>query len=54
MAYGASFIEYYAEEAKRVYGDIIPPNLSDRRLLVLKQVCPFMLLDFIYAAFSFE
>ncbi|AAD30232.1 Is a member of the PF/00171 aldehyde dehydrogenase family. ESTs gb/T21534, gb/N65241 and gb/AA395614 come from this gene [Arabidopsis thaliana] len=37
VAYGASFIEYYAEEAKRVYGDIIPPNLSDRRLLVLKQ-----------------
>ncbi|KAH0876258.1 hypothetical protein HID58_073620 [Brassica napus] len=37
VAYGASFIEYYAEEAKRVYGDIIPPNSSDRRLLVLKQ-----------------
>ncbi|CAG7904998.1 hypothetical protein BRARA_G03666 [Brassica rapa] len=37
VAYGASFIEYYAEEAKRVYGDIIPPNASDRRLLVLKQ-----------------
>ncbi|KAL0725882.1 hypothetical protein Bca4012_040481 [Brassica carinata] len=38
VAYGASFIEYYAEEAKRVYGDIIPPNASDRRLLVLKQL----------------
>ncbi|XP_066329536.1 succinate-semialdehyde dehydrogenase, mitochondrial [Miscanthus floridulus] len=35
--YGASFIEYFAEEAKRIYGDIIPPTLSDRRLLVLKQ-----------------
>jgi len=35
--YGASFIEYSAEEAKRIYGDIIPPTLSDRRLLVLKQ-----------------
>jgi acyl-CoA reductase-like NAD-dependent aldehyde dehydrogenase len=51
VAYGASFIEYYAEEAKRVYGDIIPPNLSDRRLLVLKQVSPFMLLYLIHAAF---
>jgi len=35
--YGASFLEYFAEEAKRIYGDIIPPTLSDRRLLVLKQ-----------------
>ncbi|XP_039788379.1 succinate-semialdehyde dehydrogenase, mitochondrial [Panicum virgatum] len=35
--YGANFIEYFAEEAKRIYGDIIPPTLSDRRLLVLKQ-----------------
>lgn len=38
VTYGASFIEYFAEEAKRIYGDIIPPTLSDRRLLVLKQV----------------
>ncbi|XP_050227145.1 succinate-semialdehyde dehydrogenase, mitochondrial isoform X2 [Mercurialis annua] len=37
VSYGASFIEFFAEEAKRVYGDIIPPTLSDRRLLVLKQ-----------------
>ncbi|KAL4272482.1 hypothetical protein GQ457_13G000560 [Hibiscus cannabinus] len=35
--YGASFIEFFAEEAKRVYGDIIPTPLGDRRLLVLKQ-----------------
>ncbi|KAK4285634.1 hypothetical protein QN277_002306 [Acacia crassicarpa] len=35
--YGASFIEFSAEEAKRVYGDIIPAPLSDRRLFVLKQ-----------------
>ncbi|KAJ9183256.1 hypothetical protein P3X46_007139 [Hevea brasiliensis] len=35
--YGASFIEFFAEEAKRVYGDIIPATLGDRRLLVLKQ-----------------
>ncbi|KAF6136638.1 hypothetical protein GIB67_016094 [Kingdonia uniflora] len=37
VSYGASFIEFYAEEAKRVYGDIIPPTLADRRLFVLKQ-----------------
>lgn len=35
--YGASFIEFFAEEAKRIYGDIIPPTLPDRRLFVLKQ-----------------
>ncbi|KAF5206465.1 Succinate-semialdehyde dehydrogenase protein [Thalictrum thalictroides] len=37
VSYGASFIEFYAEEAKRIYGDIIPPTLADRRLFVLKQ-----------------
>lgn len=37
IAYGAGFIEWYAEEAKRVYGDIIPPHQQGRRLLVLKQ-----------------
>ncbi|CAO2826565.1 unnamed protein product [Amaranthus hypochondriacus] len=37
VAYGASFVEYFSEEAKRMYGDIIPAPLSDRRLLVLKQ-----------------
>ncbi|KAG0492552.1 hypothetical protein HPP92_005950, partial [Vanilla planifolia] len=37
VAYGASFIEFFSEEAKRVYGDIIPPTVNDRRLLVLKQ-----------------
>ncbi|WCJ28638.1 Succinate-semialdehyde dehydrogenase mitochondrial [Euphorbia peplus] len=37
VGYGASFIEFFAEEAKRVYGDIIPATLGDRRLLVLKQ-----------------
>ncbi|GER52787.1 aldehyde dehydrogenase 5F1 [Striga asiatica] len=37
VSYGASFVEFYAEEAKRVYGDIIPPTLPDRRLFVLKQ-----------------
>ncbi|TXG71381.1 hypothetical protein EZV62_006316 [Acer yangbiense] len=37
VSYGASFIEFFAEEAKRVYGDIIPATLSDRRLFVLRQ-----------------
>ncbi|KAK3042667.1 hypothetical protein RJ639_000919 [Escallonia herrerae] len=38
VTYGASFIEFFAEEAKRAYGDIIPSPLADRRLFVLKQV----------------
>jgi succinate-semialdehyde dehydrogenase/glutarate-semialdehyde dehydrogenase len=37
IAYGASFIEWYAEEGKRVYGDVIPQHQADKRLLVLKQ-----------------
>jgi succinate-semialdehyde dehydrogenase/glutarate-semialdehyde dehydrogenase len=37
VAYGASFIEWFAEEGKRIYGDIIPATQSGRRLLVLKQ-----------------
>jgi succinate-semialdehyde dehydrogenase/glutarate-semialdehyde dehydrogenase len=37
IAYGASFIEWFAEEAKRVYGDTIPAQTPDRRILVLKQ-----------------
>ncbi|MGB9152716.1 MAG: NAD-dependent succinate-semialdehyde dehydrogenase [Alphaproteobacteria bacterium] len=37
IAYGASFIEFYAEEAKRVYGEIIPSFRADARVLVLKQ-----------------
>lgn len=36
--YGAGFIEFAAEEAKRIYGDIVPAPFSDRRLFVLKQV----------------
>ena len=34
---GTSYIEFYAEEAKRVYGDIIPDPLPDRRIVVIKQ-----------------
>lgn len=37
VVYGASFIEWFAEEAKRVYGDLIPSPSTDRRLLVLRQ-----------------
>jgi succinate-semialdehyde dehydrogenase / glutarate-semialdehyde dehydrogenase len=37
VAYGASFIEWFAEEARRVYGDIIPGHQVDKRILVLKQ-----------------
>ena len=37
VAYGASFIEWFAEEAKRTYGDVIPTVSGDRRLLVIKQ-----------------
>jgi len=37
VAYGASFVEWFAEEAKRTYGDVIPSPLPDKRLLVLKQ-----------------
>src|SRR3954468_16912023 len=37
IAYGASFIEWFAEEAKRVYGDTIPSPWADKRILVLKQ-----------------
>lgn len=37
IAYAASFIEWFAEEARRVYGDTIPAPQGDRRILALKQ-----------------
>ncbi len=37
IAYAASFLEWFAEEAKRVYGDVIPGHQPDKRLLVIKQ-----------------
>jgi len=37
IAYAASFIEWFAEEAKRVYGDVIPPHQRDKRIVVIKQ-----------------
>ncbi len=37
IAYGASFIEWFGEEAKRIYGETIPGHMRDKRLTVLKQ-----------------
>jgi succinate-semialdehyde dehydrogenase / glutarate-semialdehyde dehydrogenase len=37
ILYGASFIEWYAEEGKRAYGDVIPTTQGDKRYLVMKQ-----------------
>jgi len=37
ILYGASFIEWFAEEAKRVYGDTIPSPTADKRIIVIKQ-----------------
>lgn len=37
IAYGASFVEWFAEEAKRVYGDTIPAPSQDKRIVVIKQ-----------------
>ncbi|TPD95671.1 NAD-dependent succinate-semialdehyde dehydrogenase [Pantoea eucalypti] len=37
VLYGASFVKWFAEEARRIYGDTIPAPSEDRRILVLKQ-----------------
>ncbi len=37
IVYGASFVEWFAEEAKRVYGDTIPQHQGDKRIVVIKQ-----------------
>ena len=37
IAYGASFVEWFAEEAKRVYGDTIPQHQPDKRIVVIKE-----------------
>ncbi len=37
VAYGASFIEWFAEEGKRIYGDVIPSHGRDKRIITLKQ-----------------
>ena len=37
IAYGASFVEWFAEEAKRLYGDTVPTHMPDRRIVVVKE-----------------
>ena len=37
IAYGAAFIDWFAEEGKRVYGDVIPSGSGDKRIIVIKQ-----------------
>lgn len=37
VLYSASFFEWFAEESRRVYGDVIPTNLPDRRIVVIKE-----------------
>jgi len=37
VAYGASFVEWFAEEAKRIYGETIPGHMADKRITVIKQ-----------------
>jgi len=37
IAYGAAFIEWFAEEGKRLYGDVIPGHQTDKRIVVLRQ-----------------
>ena len=37
VAYGLSFVEWFAEESSRVYGDIIPAPIKGQRTLVIKQ-----------------
>ncbi len=37
IAYAASFVEWFAEEGKRIYGDTIPQHMPDRRIVVIKE-----------------
>ncbi len=37
ISYGATFVEWFAEEAKRIYGDVIPGHTADKRIVVIKQ-----------------
>lgn len=37
IAYAASFLEWFSEEARRTYGDVVPAAAKDRRILLLKQ-----------------
>jgi len=37
IAYAASFLEWFAEEGRRAYGEVIPPHMADRRVVVIKE-----------------
>ena len=37
IAYGGAFIEWFAEEARRIYGEVIPPHQTDKRVVVIKR-----------------
>ena len=37
IVYAASFLEWFAEEGRRAYGDVIPPHMADRRVVVIKE-----------------
>ena len=37
VAYGASFIDWFAEEGRRIYGDVIAPHMTDKRILAIQQ-----------------
>ncbi|MDB5612738.1 MAG: gabD5 [Devosia sp.] len=37
VAYGAAYVEWFAEEARRIYGDVIPGHAEDKRIMVIKQ-----------------
>lgn len=37
IVYGASYLDWFSEEAKRVYGDVIPGHMTDKRIVVIKQ-----------------
>ena len=37
IAYGASFIDWFGEEGRRISGDILQPHMTDKRIMVLKQ-----------------
>lgn len=37
VTYGASFVDWFAEEGRRIYGEVIPPHMADKRVLTIRQ-----------------
>ncbi len=37
VTYGASFVDWFAEEGRRIYGQVIPPHMADKRVLTIRQ-----------------